>query len=251
MTRLTLDWDALTRASTPEFTLQPLIDGLQAWLDWGWEVTAQTEGDPAAAAAILARMALSKVVVEHRTTVPPPIVADTAVVEPGAAIGGLSRVWRFTHIRPGAHIGVGCNVGQGVFVDAGVLIGAGCKLQNGVTVPRGVVIGDGVFIGPNTSFTNDLYPRAGGDWQLTPTLIGSGASIGANSVIICGNQIGPSAMIGAGSVVARKVPPHGLVVALPARQIGYVCACGHPAESDSSETWHCSTCGSVVPVAGP
>ncbi len=162
-------------------------------------------------------------------------VHPTAEVEQDVVVGPDTKVWHYCHVRRGARIGKNCVLGRGVFVDAGVVIGDGSKLQNYVTVFHGVTIEDGVFVGPHACFTNDLLPRAVGpdmsskgadDWTVSPTLVRRGASIGANATIVCGTTIGTWAMIGAGSVVTKDVPDHGLVVGNPARLLGYVTASG-------------------------
>lgn len=162
-------------------------------------------------------------------------IHPTANVEPEAQIGEDTKIWHLCHVRKGARIGKQCVLGRGVFVDAGVQIGDLVKIQNYVSVYHGVVIEDGVFIGPHVCFTNDLLPRAvnpdmtlksDSDWVLSETHIRRGASIGANSTIVCGITIGQWALIGAGCVVIRDVPDNALVVGNPGRVIGYVCACG-------------------------
>ena len=157
-----------------------------------------------------------------------------AEVSPDAHVGAGTRIWRQVQVREHAHIGETCNIGKGVYIDAHVRIGSNVKIQNHVSVFEGVTLEDGVFVGPHVCFTNDLLPRAitpdgklksADDWEITPTLVKYGASIGAGSVIICGITIGEFALIGAGSVVTRDVPPHALVFGNPARQHGYVCRC--------------------------
>ncbi len=164
-------------------------------------------------------------------------VHPSADVSPEASIGQGTRIWRHAHIREGAVIGETCNIGKGVYVEAGVHIGSRVKIENNVSVFAGVIVEDGVFLGPHVCFTNDMFPRAitpdgalksADDWEITPTVIKYGASIGANSVIRCGVTIGEFALIGAGSVVTRDVPPHALVFGNPARHHGYVCACARP-----------------------
>lgn len=148
----------------------------------------------------------------------PPFVHDTALVEDGARLGNGTKVWMNTQVRSDAVLGEGCNIGKNVFVDAGVTIGARVKIQNNVSVYAGVTIEDEVFVGPSAVFTNDLYPRATNEnWQITPTLVRHGASIGANATIVCGNTIGRYAMVGSGSVVTRDVRDHELVIGNPAR----------------------------------
>jgi acetyltransferase-like isoleucine patch superfamily enzyme len=138
-------------------------------------------------------------------------------------------------VREGVRIGRGCILSKGVYIDAGVVLGDNVKVQNYVSIYHGVTIEDGVFCGPHCVFTNDKQPRAvnpdgslkaGDDWMLSETLVRTGASIGASAVIVCGVTIGAWAMVGAGSVVTRDVPDHGLVWGNPARLRGFVCACG-------------------------
>jgi len=162
-----------------------------------------------------------------------PYVHPTAVVEDGATLGAGTRVWHHGHVRSGARIGTGTNLGKNVFVDSGAVIGDRVKVQNNVSVYSGVTVGNDVFVGPSAVFTNDLVPRAfAEDWAVTPTTVGSGASIGANATIVCGNDIGEFAMVGAGSVVTRPVRPHELVVGNPARHAGWVDRRGHVVSRD-------------------
>jgi len=154
-------------------------------------------------------------------------VHPTAVIEPGAVIGQGTSIWHHSHLCSGAAIGAGCTLGKNVFVDQDVQIGDRVKVQNNVSVYRGVELADEVFIGPSAVFTNDLLPRAvSTDWQLIPTRVKRGASVGANATIVCGVEIGESAMIGAGTVVTASVQPHQLVAGNPARHRGWVCDCG-------------------------
>lgn len=190
-------------------------------------------------------------------------VHPRAEVEDGAQIGNGTRIWRDAHIRTQASIGEMCNIGKGVFVDSHVHIGSRVKIQNHVSVFEGVTIEDGVFIGPHVCFTNDMYPRAitpdgqlksGDDWEISPTLIKYGASIGAGSVIVCGTTIGSFALIGSGAVVTKDVVPHGLVFGNPARLHGYVCSCARPLtdvheQEDGLAGW-CSACNKVC-LIGP
>ncbi len=170
---------------------------------------------------------------------------ESAAVEAGALIGDDTRIWNHCQIRGGATIGVGCNLGKNVFVDAGVSIGDRVKIQNNVSVYSGVTIEDEVFVGPSAVFTNDLYPRAvNPTWEITPTLVRRGASIGANATIICGNEIGEFATVGSGSVVVRPVEDHALVVGNPARVVGWVCDCGRVASRgvERPAAIHCENC---------
>lgn len=179
---------------------------------------------------------------------PDPFIHPTAIVEAGAEVGPGTRIWHHAHVRSGARIGPGCTIGKGVYVDAGVIIGAGCKVQNGANLYRGVVLEDEVFVGPAVTFTNDRYPRAQGVWQPTPTRVGKGASIGAAATVVCGNDIGAYAVVAAGAVVTHPVPPHALVAGVPARRMGWACACGRPARRQDNGTWRCPGCGALVPA---
>lgn len=154
-------------------------------------------------------------------------VHPTAVVEDGSVVGDGTSIWHHSHVRSGAVIGRSGNLGKNVYVDAGVRIGDGVKIQNNVSVYHGVEIHDDVFVGPSAVFTNDLRPRAHAvDWQVTPTVVRTGASIGANATVVCGIEIGENAMVAAGAVVTRSVRPHQLVAGNPARHRGWVCRCG-------------------------
>jgi UDP-2-acetamido-3-amino-2,3-dideoxy-glucuronate N-acetyltransferase len=155
---------------------------------------------------------------------------ETAVVEPQASIGRGTRVWHHAHIRTGALIGEECTIGKNVFVDAGASVGSRVKIENNVSVYRGVTIEDEVLVGPSAVFTNDLYPRAvAPEWEVVPTVVRRGATIGANATIVCGNDVGRWATVGAGAVVVRPVEDHELVVGNPARRAGWVCTCGRVA----------------------
>ena len=150
-------------------------------------------------------------------------IDPTAIVHPEAQLGLGAAIWNWTKVREGARIGANCNIGQNVYVDANVKIGAYCKIQNGVSVYSGVTLGDAVFVGPNATFTNDLRPRARStDWQIVPTMVEAGASIGANATIICGVTLGAYCMVAAGAVVTRDVPPYALVMGCPAGVVDYV-----------------------------
>jgi len=180
----------------------------------------------------------------------------TAIIEDNVEIGEGTRIWHFAHVRAGAKIGRNCNIGKGVYIDAGVEIGDRVKIQNFVSVYRGVKVEDDVFLGPHATLTNDLYPRSfNEDWEVVPTLIKKGASIGANATIVCGVTIGEYAMVGAGAVVTKDVPPHALVYGNPARVKGFVCYCGRPLdlsepvkEDDEAVTFRCGHCGKEVRI---
>lgn len=150
-------------------------------------------------------------------------VHPSADVEEGAQVGQDTKIWHLAHVRGTASIGAGCVVGRNVYVDSHVAIGDLVKIQNNVSVYQGVTIEDEVFVGPCVVFTNDLRPRAQNpQWQITPTVIRRGASLGANATIVCGVEVGSYSMVAAGSVVTKDVAPHQLVAGNPARPIGWV-----------------------------
>ena len=165
----------------------------------------------------------------------PPFIHDSCDVSPDAEIGDGTAVWNWTKIREHASVGAEVNIGQHVYVDHGVVIGDRCKIQNGVNVYAGVTLGDEVFVGPCATFTNDLTPRATGEWEVTETVVEDGASIGANATIICGVRLGRGCMVGAGSVVTRDVAPGELVVGNPARVVGRVDADGNRIDTEDME----------------
>jgi UDP-2-acetamido-3-amino-2,3-dideoxy-glucuronate N-acetyltransferase len=151
-------------------------------------------------------------------------VHETSVVDHGAKIGDDTKIWHFCHISGGAQIGKNCIFGQNVYIGNKVIIGNNVKVQNNVSVYDDVILEDDVFCGPSMVFTNVLNPRAHVDRknEYKLTVIKRGATLGANCTIVCGNDIGEYAFIGAGAVVTKKVKPHALMVGVPARQIGWV-----------------------------
>ena len=154
-------------------------------------------------------------------------IHPTAVVDKSAKIGEGTKIWHFAHVREKARIGKNCVLGHAVYVDRNVKIGNYVKLENRANVYDGVTIEDNVLVGPNVTFTNDMYPRSfSTDWKIIPTLVKKGASIGAGSIVICGVTINEYAMIGAGSVVTQDVPAYALAYGNPARIRGFVCKCG-------------------------
>lgn len=152
-----------------------------------------------------------------------PFIHPTASVSRDAQIGADTKIWINVQIRERAQIGESCIISKDVYIDHAVKIGNRCKIQNSVSVYNGVEIEDDVFVGPNVSFTNDRVPRAFAiDWKVTPTRVLEGASIGANATIVCGVTIGEYAMVAAGSVVTKDVPPYTLVMGNPARPAGQI-----------------------------
>jgi len=156
-------------------------------------------------------------------------IHPTADVSSEASVGEGTSIWHWAQVREGARIGSNCNIGKDVYIDVDVIIGDRCKIQNFATLYRGVTLGSRVFVGPHACFTNDPYPRAvSPDWQVVPTKVEDGASVGANTTILCGITIGQNAMIAAGAVATKDVPAHALVAGVPAKIIGWVCECGRP-----------------------
>lgn len=182
-------------------------------------------------------------------------IHPTADVSPRAQIADGAQIWHQAQVREGASIGRNCIVGKGVYVDFDVQIGDNCKLQNGAFLYHGATLEDGVFVGPGAILTNDRQPRAinpdgslkaADDWQVGPILIGYGASIGAGCIVLPGVVVGRFAMIAAGAIVTRDVPPHGLAIGAPARLAGYVCSCGARLATEPSPTGlhgRCPACG--------
>jgi UDP-2-acetamido-3-amino-2,3-dideoxy-glucuronate N-acetyltransferase len=170
---------------------------------------------------------------------------ETAVIDEGCRIGKGTKIWHFSHIMTGAEIGENCNIGQNVVVLTGVRLGRNVKVQNNVSIYTGVICEDDVFLGPSMVFTNIINPRSAiirKDQYMT-TLVEKGASIGANSTIVCGNKIGKYSFIGAGAVVTKDVKPYALVVGNPARQSGWMSEFGHKLSFDTSGIATCSESG--------
>jgi UDP-2-acetamido-3-amino-2,3-dideoxy-glucuronate N-acetyltransferase len=171
----------------------------------------------------------------------PYFLHETAFIDQPCQISPGCKIWHFSHILKNCRIGENCNIGQNVVIGPEVTIGAGCKIQNNVSVYKGVTLEDRVFCGPSMVFTNIFNPRAHIPRmdEVRPTLVKTGASIGANATIVCGNTIGRYAFIGAGAVVTRDVPDYALVAGNPARQLGWMCACGGKITADLK----CVACG--------
>jgi UDP-2-acetamido-3-amino-2,3-dideoxy-glucuronate N-acetyltransferase len=173
---------------------------------------------------------------------------ESAYVDDGADIGADTKVWHFSHIMSGAKVGRSCNIGQNVVISPGVTIGDNVKIQNNVSVYTGVVLEDDVFCGPSVVFTNVINPRShvSRRHEYQQTLVGRGASLGANSTIVCGHNVGRYAFVGAGAVVTRDIPDYALAVGNPARISGWMCQCGLKLATGTTPPAHarCASCGS-------
>ena len=180
---------------------------------------------------------------------------ESAFVEEGTEIGEGTNIWHLAHVREGVKIGKDCNLGKDVYVGTDVEIGNNVKIQNGVSVYQGVTVGDDVFLGPHMTFTNDVYPRAEGEWDIEETLVEDGVSIGAHATILSGITLGKYSMIGAGAVVTKDVPEHTLVYGNPAVIKGFVCSCGKKLgekeityQGEEKVLFECSECGGEVKI---
>ncbi len=175
-------------------------------------------------------------------------IHPTAIVDQGAVIGTGTRVWHWVHVCAGARIGRDCSFGQGVFV-GNVTIGDGVKVQNHVSIYDGVTIEDEVFCGPSMVFTNVYNPRSHivRKHEYRPTLVRRRASLGANCTVVCGVTIGASAFIAAGAVVNRDVPDYALMAGVPARRLGWMCACG--VRLPAGDAPGCAACGATYRIS--
>ncbi len=156
-------------------------------------------------------------------------VHETAVVDDGCIIGEGTKIWHFSHIMTGCTIGKACNIGQNVVISPEVVLGNNVKVQNNVSIYTGVICEDDVFLNPSMVFTNVVNPRSAVNRksEYAKTLVKKGATIGANSTIVCGITLGEFCFIGAGAVVIRSVKPYALVVGNPSKQIGWMSEFGH------------------------
>jgi UDP-2-acetamido-3-amino-2,3-dideoxy-glucuronate N-acetyltransferase len=172
---------------------------------------------------------------------------ESCYVDEGCQIGDDTKLWHFTHVMTGARIGRSCNIGQNVVISPGVVIGDRVKIQNNVSVYTGVILEDEVFCGPSMVFTNVINPRShvSRKDEYRQTVVRRGASLGANSTILCGHTIGRYAFVAAGAIVTADVPDYGLVVGNPARLTGWVCMCGVKLASGARapEQAICIACG--------
>jgi UDP-2-acetamido-3-amino-2,3-dideoxy-glucuronate N-acetyltransferase len=174
----------------------------------------------------------------------PFFVHETAIVDKTSLIGNGTKIWQFSHVMPSAKVGNNCNIGQNVVISPNVIIGNNVKIQNNVSVYSGVTLEDDVFCGPSMVFTNVINPRShiSRKHEFQNTLVRKGATIGANSTIVCGNTIGTYAFIGAGAVVTKNVPNYALVLGNPAKISGWVCECSNRLYFDKDFAT-CSSCG--------
>jgi len=170
---------------------------------------------------------------------------ETAVIDDGCEIGSGTKIWHFSHIMTGCIIGKSCNIGQNVVISPAVILGRNVKIQNNVSVYTGVICEDDVFLGPSMVFTNVINPRShvSRKNEYVETIVRKGASIGANATIVCGNEIGEYAMIGAGAVIIKPVKSFALVVGNPARQIGWVSENGQKLQFDGDGNAICPETG--------
>ena len=166
---------------------------------------------------------------------------ESSYVDEGSEIGNNTKVWHFSHIMKGAKIGEKCSIGQNVNIGSRAYIGNGVKIQNNVSIYDDVIIEDDVFCGPSMVFTNVINPRSFIERknEYKKTLVGKGASIGANATIVCGISLGEYCFIGAGSVVTKNVPSYGLMYGNPAKLHGWVCKCGVKLDKELK----CPSCG--------
>ena len=174
-------------------------------------------------------------------------IHPTAVVDEGCQIGDGVKIWHFSHLMPGCKVGDGCNIGQGVFVASNVVLGKNVKVQNNVSIYEGVTCEDDVFLGPSMVFTNVINPRSEKSRknEYQKTVVKKGASIGANATIVCGNEIGHYAFIGAGAVVTKPVPAYALIVGNPGKQKGWMSEQGYSLEFDKEGKAVCRGSGQM------
>lgn len=171
-------------------------------------------------------------------------IHQSSYVDQGAKVGEGTKIWHFCHIQSGAEIGNNCSFGQNVSIGPNVKIGNNVKVQNNVSVYEGVTIEDDVFVGPSVVFTNVVNPRSfiNRTDEFKETIIERGASIGANSTIVCGNSIGKYSFIGAGSVVTKEVLDYAMVYGVPSKREGWVCECGNRLSRMIKRKWFCDRC---------
>ena len=172
-------------------------------------------------------------------------IHPTSIIDENCSIGKGTKIWHFSHIMSGASLGNNCNVGQNVVIGCNVVIGNNVRIQNNVSVYEGVVCEDDVFLGPSVVLTNVINPRSAVSRkdQFKPTIIRKGATVGANATIVCGNEIGAFAFIGAGAVVTKNILPYALVVGNPAKQVGWMSEFGHQLDFNDKNIAFCKESG--------
>lgn len=184
---------------------------------------------------------------------PPYFVHESSYVDDGCVIGEGTKIWHFSHVMSGAKVGRRCNIGQNVVISPGVVIGDNVKIQNNVSVYTGVILEDDVFCGPSMVFTNVVNPRSHVPRknEYLQTIVRRGATLGANSTIVCGHSIGQFAFVGAGAVITRDIPDYALVLGNPARTAGWMCECGVKLADGAHVLGHvhCASCAAEY-VAG-
>jgi len=172
---------------------------------------------------------------------------ESCYVDEGCEIGAGTKIWHFTHVMAGARIGRSCNIGQNVVIAPDVVVGDNARIQNNVSIYTGVILEENVFCGPSMVFTNVVNPRShvSRKHEFRQTLVRRGATLGANSTIVCGHTIGRYAFVGAGAVVTKDVPDYALVVGNPGRVAGWMCECGVKLArgAQSPEQASCGVCG--------
>ena len=161
---------------------------------------------------------------------------ETSIIDDDCYIGSGTKIWHFSHLMPNCTLGKNCNIGQNVVISPEVVLGNNVKVQNNVSIYTGVTCEDDVFLGPSMVFTNVINPRSAVNrrGQYSVTTVRKGVSIGANATIVCGNDIGEFAFIGAGTVVTKEVPAYALIVGNPGRQIGWMSEYGHRLNFDAN-----------------
>lgn len=177
---------------------------------------------------------------------------STSVIDDNCLIGEGTKIWHFTHIMTGAVIGKNCNLGQNVVIGSKVILGENVRIQNNVSVYEGVICEDDVFLGPSVVLTNVINPRSAISRknEFKSTLIKRGATIGANATIVCGNEIGSFAFIGAGAVVTKQVLPYALIIGNPGKQAGWMSEFGHKLHFDEEGKAICPESGQEYILSG-